>query len=404
MPRPEPGDEPFVPQTYRGDSFTAVGGLPVAVPIWRQSRFIAIGIVVLVVLALALVITLRMRAGSHVTADPRAAMPLVSVKAPGQSTITSLVSFTGGIVARYDMPIGVEGDGGRISAVLVESGDRVVQGQVLARLDPSVVSAQVANLQAAVEQSKAEAVLAEADYQRAAAVANSVGALSKEEVDKRRSVVATSAARVKSAQAQLAEAQARFGRTDIRAPSAGLVLTRTAEVGQTAMAGGATLFRLARGGEIEMRAQAAEQDLPRLKVGQAVDVYLTGVPTPFHGTVRLVSAVIDPMTRLGEVRVALPQHPDLRPGAFARGDVKVGSDSRPIVPQTAVLADGTTNFVYVIGGGDKVTRRAVKVGGTQPQGIVISDGLDGTESVVTSAGAFLHEGEQVRVAGKEGSP
>jgi HlyD family secretion protein len=404
MQRPEPGDEPFVP-AYRGDSFTAVAAPPaVATPIWRRSRFIGVGIVVLVVLAAALVITLRMRAASHAAVDPRAAMPLVSVKAPGRSTITSLVSFTGGIVARYDMPIGVEGDGGRISAVLVESGDRVVAGQVLARLDPSVVSAQVANLQAAVEQSKAEAVLAEADYQRAVGVANSVGALSKEEVDKRRSVVATSAARVKSAQAQLAEAQARFGRTDIRAPSAGLVLTRTAEVGQTAMAGGATLFRLARGGEVEMRAQAAEQDLPRLKVGQTVEVYLTGIPTPFNGTVRLVSAVIDPQTRLGEVRVALPQHPDLRPGAFARGDVNVGSDTRPIVPQTAVLADGATNFVYVVGDGDKVTRRPVKVGGTQPQGIVISDGLDGTESIVTSAGAFLHEGEQVRVAGKEGTP
>ena len=403
VPRPEPGDEPFVPQTYRGDSFGAVGGLPLAMPIWRQPRFIGIGVVALVVIAVATVIALRMRAGSHAAADPRAAMPLVSVKAPGQSTITALVSFTGGIVARYDMPIGVEGDGGRISAVLVESGDHVVAGQVLARLDPSVVSAQVANLQAAVEQSKAEAVLAEADYQRAVGVANSVGALSKEEVDKRRSVVATSAARVKSAQAQLAEAQARFGRTDIRAPSAGIVLTRTAEVGQTAMAGGATLFRLARGGEIEMRAQTAEQDLPRLKVGQTVEVYLTGIPTPFHGTVRLVSAVIDPMTRLGEVRVTLPQHPDLRPGAFARGDVKVGSQTRPIVPQTAVLADGTTNFVYVVGNGDKVMRRTVKVGGTQPQGIVISDGLDGTEAIVTSAGAFLHEGEQVRVAGQGGT-
>jgi RND family efflux transporter MFP subunit len=352
-----------------------------------------------VVLVVVGIIVSHLRKGAAAdAADATGSAPLVTVRTPGRSTIATQVCFTGGIVARYDMPIGVEGDGGRISAVLVESGDRVKQGQVLARLDASVVSAQVANLKAAVEQSRAEAVLAEADYRRAATVADSVGALSKEEVDKRRSVVATTAARVKSAEAQLAEAEARFGRTDIRAPANGIVLTRTAEVGQTAMAGGATLFRLARDGEVEMRAVAAEQDLPRLKVGQSADVYITGVTTPFHGVVRLVSAVIDPATRLGEVRVSLQQAPDLRPGAFARGDVKIGSESRPIVPQTAVLADGATNFVYVVGKGNHVERRTVKLAGTQPQGIVISDGLDGSETIVASAGAFLHEGEVVRIS------
>jgi HlyD family secretion protein len=405
LARPDPGDEPYTTPAHGGGSFAPALPPPTALPFWRQPRVIAVAAVLLAVLIAAAVITSRMRAAGHAgAAEGNDAAPLVTVRAPGRTSITTMVSFTGGIVARYDMPIGVEGEGGRISEVLVESGDRVRRGQVLARLNPAVVNAQVANLKAAVEQSRAEAVLAEADYQRAAAVASSVGALSKEEVDKRHSVVATSAAKVKSAEAQLAEAQARLGRTDISAPSDGIVLTRTAEVGQTAMAGGATLFRLARGGEVEMRALAAEQDLPRLKVGQDAEVYLTGIATPFHGTVRLVGAVIDPTTRLGEVRVSLQQHPDLRPGAFARGDVKVGSDLLPVVPQTAVLVDGSSNFVYVVGKDGHVIRRPVKIAGTQPQGIVIASGLDGSEPIVTSAGAFLHEGEQVRVADAKGSP
>jgi len=371
---------------------------------WQRAHFIAVGVVALIVLVVVGVLVAQMRGGKSAAGDANDQAPLVTVKAPGVTTVNATISFTGGIVARYDEPIGVEGEGGRISEVLVESGDRVHRGQVLARLDPAVISAQVANLKAALEQSRAEAVLAEADYQRAAAVANSVGALSKEEVDKRRSVVATSAAKVKSAEAQLAEAEARLGRTDIRAPADGIVLTRSAEVGQSVVAGGATLFRLARGGEIEMRALAAEQDLPRLKVGQEADVYLTGIATAFHGKVRLVSAVIDPMTRLGEVRVSLQQHPDLRPGAFARGDVRVGSAKLPIVPQTAVLVDGSTNFVYVIGKDRRAIRRNIKIAGTQPQGIVVSDGLDGSEPIVSSAGAFLHEGEQVRIAGETNPP
>ena len=404
-PRPDLGDAPHSTPPFSGESYAGAAAPVQETPFFRRTHVIAAGIVGLLAVILAIVIVMHVRAANLANvADPTDGVPLVTASAPGRSTINALVTFTGGIVARYDQPIGVEGDGGRVSEVLVESGDRVSRGQVLARLDTAVVSAQVANLRAAVEQTRAEAVLAEADYRRAAAVADSVGALSKEEVDKRHSVVATSAARVKSAEAQLAEAEARLGRTSLRAPADGIVLTRTAEVGQTAMPGGAALFRLARGGEVEMRAQVAERDLPRLKIGQNADVFLTGIATPFHGTVRLVSAVIDPQTRLGEMRIALEQRPDLRPGAFARGEVNVGSEVRPVVAQTAVLSDGPTNFVYIVGADKRVVRRPIKVSGTQPQGIVIGEGIDGTESVVTSAGAFLHEGQLVRLADAKAKP
>jgi HlyD family secretion protein len=348
---------------------------------------------------------LVMRGGAKPAAPTAAeAAPLVTALPPGRSAFTMTVSFTGAIVARYDMPIGVDSDAGRISAVLVEVGDHVRAGQALARLDTSVVAPQVASLRAALEQSRAEAALAEADYRRAAAIAGSVGALSKEEVDKRHSQVATTAARVKAAEAQLAEAEARLGRTEIRAPADGIVLTRSAEVGQAVTPGGAALFRLGRGGEVEMRAQAAEQDLPRLKVGQTAEVRVTGVATGFAGKVRLLPAVIDPQTRLGEIRVSLPKDPNLRPGAFARGEVKVGSDDRPIVAQTALLSDSRGSYVLVVGPDDHVARRDVRVGGAQPTGIVIAAGLDGTERVVTTAGAFLHEGELVKVAPPKDAP
>ncbi|HUO95636.1 MAG TPA: efflux RND transporter periplasmic adaptor subunit [Steroidobacteraceae bacterium] len=361
----------------------------------RRGYLIAAAIVLVGVVALVALT----RGGNKVAAqNPADAAPLVTALPAGRSPYTMTVSFTGAIVARYDMPIGVDVDAGRIAAILVEVGDHVRQGQVLARLDTSVIAPQVASLRAALEQNKAEAKLAEADYRRAAAIAGSVGALSKEEVDKRQSTVATSAARVKAAEAQLAEAEARLGRTAIRAPADGVVLTRTAEVGQAVMPGSGPLFRLARGGDIEMRAQVAEQDLPRLKVGQTAEVRVTGVATPFTGKLRLLAAVIDPQTRLGEVRVTLPHDPNLRPGAFARGEARVGSDVRPIVPQTALLSDTRGSYVLIVPEDGHVQRREVHVGGAQPTGIVIDRGLDGNERVVTTAGAFLHEGEFVRVA------
>ena len=178
----------------------------------------------------------------------------------GRSAVPTTVSIIGTIAARYDTPIGVEGDGGRVAAIYVEAGDHVKRGQVLARLDVSVLQPQVANLQAALELSRAEADLAAAEYRRALAVGAS-GALSAEETERRRSNSVTAAAKVKVAAAQLAEAQARLARAEVRAPADGIILTRSVEVGQTATPGGGALFRMAEGGEVELRGQVAEQDL-----------------------------------------------------------------------------------------------------------------------------------------------
>ncbi|HEY8053488.1 MAG TPA: efflux RND transporter periplasmic adaptor subunit, partial [Steroidobacteraceae bacterium] len=200
------------------------------------------------------------------------------------------------------------------------------------------------------------------------------------------------------AAAQLAESEARLRRTRITAPIDGVVLTRKAEVGQIANPGGEALFRVASGGEVEMRGQLAEQDLAQVKVGDAATVYLTGLPRAFTGHVRLLGAIIDPQTRLGEIRIALTPDPALRPGAFARGSVVIGKAQRPVVPQTAVLADTTGSYVFIVNAQGKAERRAVHTADTGDDGIVIASGIVGTERVVTTAGGFLRDGEPVQVA------
>ncbi|HSC08565.1 MAG TPA: efflux RND transporter periplasmic adaptor subunit [Steroidobacteraceae bacterium] len=324
-------------------------------------------------------------------------LPLVTVTRPEFKSVTGNVTFTGTISARYDMPIGTEGEGGRIVAVLVEAGDRVKKGQLLARLDQSVTTAQVNQLAATVDQAVAQAALSEAEYQRAKGV-EAAGALSAEEIERRRAASLTDAARAKVAAAQLAESEARLGRTQIRAPSDGIVLTRTAEVGQTAMPGGEPLFRLASGSEIEMRGQIAEQDIAAVQVGQSANVYLTGIAEPFKGKVRLLGAVIDPKTRLGDIRIQLEPHPALRPGAFARAQVRVSEAERAVLPQTAVLADAQGNYVLIVNDKDETERRAVHVADTTAEGFVIDSGLKGDERVIGTAGGFLRAGEKVRVA------
>jgi RND family efflux transporter MFP subunit len=173
------------------------------------------------------------------------------------------------------------------------------------------------------------------------------------------------------------------------------------EVGQTATPGGEALFRLSEGGEVELRGQVSEQDLPLLQIGQDVAVRLTGVTHPYPGRVRLLGAVIDPQTRLGTVRVALKPDPNLRPGAFARAEVTVSNAERTVLPQTAVLTDEKGTYVLVVNAQNKVERRAVHVSGIVGNGVSISDGVKNKEEVVATAGAFLQDGETVRPVVKE---
>jgi RND family efflux transporter MFP subunit len=363
----------------------------------NPSRLVIAGVVVVVLLiALAVARHFMKPAAPTAAAAQQGQLPLVSARAPGIQSVRSTVSFTGTIHARYDMPISAEGESGRITAVLVEAGDRVKQGQVMVRIDQSVLRPQLNRLAASLEESKAQAALSAAEYRRAEGVRAS-GALSAEEIARREAAAVTDDAKVKVAAAQLAEAEARLGKTEIRAPASGLVLTRSVEVGQTASPGGEPMFRLARDGEVEMRGQVAERDLASLSIDQAAQVYLTGVDTPFEGKVRLLGAIIDPSSRLGEIRVSLKPNSLLRPGAFARGEVVVGAAQRPVLPQTAVLSDARGTFVLIVNPENKAERRAVRVASTVPEGLVIAEGLKGDERVITTAGAFLRPGEAVKV-------
>ena len=349
------------------------------------------GIAVLVVLGLV-----RTRLAQMPASGP-SQPPLVSVVTVKALEVADVVSVTGTLAAREEAAITTEGDTGRIAAVLVDSGDRVREGQVLARLDTATVAPAVGSLQAQLEEARANSAVVEADYRRAQAVA-ATGAFSQQEIDRRRASAVAAEARVKVVAAQLNEAQARLRRTEIRAPFAGVVLTRAAEIGQLATPGGAPLFRVGRAGPMELRGNVAEQDLPRLVAAQSATVTVTGVAREFRGKVRLVGAAIDPQTRLGSVRVALDPDRDLRPGAFARGRIEVGKGLRPVLPQTSVLSDIEGNFVYVVDAQGAAQRRSVTLAQARPEGVVVAAGLSDGERVVTTAGAYLRSGEKVRLA------
>lgn len=409
---PEPGDEhvTWIGRDRAGfdrlsapDAPAALHSPPASAPqgpsLWRKWLLPAFVVIVALLIASASFMLLGRK--PHVTPlMHQEELPLVTVMTPPVKEVTASVSFTGAIAARYDMPIANEGDTARVVRVYAEAGDRVQKGQLLAKLDDSVMIPQVNRLAASLEQARAQSELSAAEYKRALGV-QAAGALSAEDIEKRRATAVTDAASVKVAAAQLAEAEARLARTRIVAPFAGIVLTRHAEVGQIASPAGEALFRVASGGEIEMRGQIAEQDLVQVQAGQAATVYLTGLSRPFQGKVRLLGAIIDPVTRLGDIRITLQPDPALRPGAFARAEVTIAKARRPVLPKTAVFSDGDSSYVFVVDAQGHATRRPVRVADTSGEGVVIAAGLTGSEHVVRTAGGFLRDGEAVKATTEE---
>jgi RND family efflux transporter MFP subunit len=281
-----------------------------------------------------------------------------------------------------------------VTRVTVDAGAWVRQGQVLATIDRSVQSQEAAQLAAQIQVSRADAALAENELDRAQALV-ARGFVSKADLDRKRAARDAAAARVRVAQAQFGASRARVGRLDIRAPTNGLVLARNIEVGQIVGSAAGALFRLAAGGEMEMRAQIPQQDIAALRAGMPASVTPIGLDRSFAGSVWQVSPVIDPQSRQGEVRIAVRYDPAIRPGGFAEARINSGTTTAPLLPQSAVLSDDKGNYVYIINGKNEVERRAIKIGSVDDEGVTIAEGLSGQEAVVLSAGPFLNPGQKV---------
>ena len=367
----------------------------------NRRRWIIVGAILI---ALALVFAYMMFSGGDDAAGADKAggpgggrsgqIPSVTVVVPGRSEVARTITASGALAARRDQPVGIAGEGGLVRAVLVDAGSWVREGQVLASIDRSVQSQTAAQLGASVQVARADAALAQNEYDRSAALV-SRGFVSKADLDRKKAARDAANARVRVAQAQLGATRAQIGRLDIRAPTSGLVLARNIEVGQIVGAGAGALFRLAKGGEMEMKAEMSQQDLALVRAGQAASVTPLGSNRSFSGSIWQVAPVINPQTRVGEVRIAIPYDPAIRPGGFAEAKIASGSTTAPMLPQSAVLSDEKGNYVYIIDSKNQVERRTIKIGEVNESGVTIAEGLSGQERVVLSAGPFLNPGQKV---------
>ena len=356
----------------------------------RRRRLLLVGLAAILVLLVAFML-LRGTGGEE--AAPQAA-PSVTYIVPGRHAVSNRVTATGSLAARVAMPVGVSGEGGEVTRVLVQPGDWVRDGQVLATIDRSVQAEQTQQMAAQIAIAEADARLAQSNLERAEKLVDR-GFVSRADIELKTATRDGAVARVRLARAQYQEMRARMGRLDVRAPAAGLVLSRDVEPGQIVSASGAALFTIARDGEMELKARLAEQDIAAMRVGMPAEITPVGGKRSYTGHIWQIAPIVDPQSRQGIARIAIPYDKALRPGGFATASILSGTVNAPELPESAVLSGETGHYVYVIGAGDKVERRSVKIGAVTDTGIAILSGLKGDEHVVLLAGAFLNPGDKV---------
>jgi HlyD family secretion protein len=303
------------------------------------------------------------------------------------------VSASGLLVTREEAAVSPEISGYRVAQVFVDEGDVVRKGQPLAALDPLLIEARLAQARAAVAEAQARAAQSASEAARVAGLDGS-GILSDEQITSRRLQAESAHASVESAKAQLRDLTVQRTRMMVRAPVGGIVLQRTVRPGDIATQAGDPMFRLARDRLVELDAELPEDALDGFVPGGVARVTLP-VGETIEGHVRFVSPRVDPHTKLGRIRIALPVNRRLRPGAFAR--VTLARPDTPIsaVPEAAVQFEASGPLVVVVDRDGRAKRMPVRTGNRAGGWIALVQGPPAGTRVALGGGAFILDGDRV---------
>jgi RND family efflux transporter MFP subunit len=278
---------------------------------------------------------------------------------------------------------------GRIAAINVREGDSVARGQVLARLDPT-------SLSAASSSARAEAERAEADLKRLEALFEK-GWVTAPRVESARAAAVAARARVDQAGFEV-------GLATIRAPASGLILRRPAEPGQIIAPGQTVLVLGEMSSGYVLRVPIADADLARVRIGQQASVTIPALgEEPLAGPVSEIGARGDDTTGTFRVEVALPGRPGLRSGQIGSARLRFGGTAPAggavTVPASAVFsARADEGFVYVYDAAtSRVKLRQVSLGPLDDNALTITAGLKPGEQVVVSGPDRLRDGREVKV-------
>lgn len=328
---------------------------------------------------------------------PGSAKPALTVTTvkPQRSELAATFAASGNIAAWQDAIIGAEVNGLRLNNVLVNVGDVVKRGQVLATFAPETVEAELAQSRASVAEAEAALAEAVANAERAKTLEAS-GALSAQHINQYATTAKTADARLAAARAVARASSVRVSHTQVLAPDSGTISARTATVGAV-VSGGQELFRMVRQNRLEWRAEVTSAELAKIQVGQKATV-TTPTGASVAGKVRVIAPTVDPQTRNVQVYVDLAPGSAARAGMFARGEFQLADSSGLTVPQQAVVVRDGFSYAFVVKADNRVTQQKIAVGRRIGDRIEVTRGLLPDAAIVAQGAGFLNDGDLVNIA------
>ena len=355
--------------------------------------------IILVILVVAAVIagTVAMRRGKPVAmaAETSRSALTVTVVKPEVRKWSERIAASGTVVAWQEAIIGAEIGGLRLADVLVNVGDRVKKGDVLARYADEMVLNGIHQQEAALDEARAKFTDADLKVQRAVKL-NESGMMSLQDRQQLETAAKTAEAQVKTAEARLEAEKLKLGYTRVRAIDDGVISSRTATVGAVSQTG-SELFRLIRRNRLEWRAELPEQQLQQIRTGQTVIFHPVDGQAGIHGTVTRIAPMLDAQSRNGTVYVELPAGKEMRAGMFVQGEFVLGMSDALTLPQKSVIMRDGYAYVFQVGRDKRVQNVKVTTGRMRGERIEITSGIAPDADIVGQGAGFLMDGDIVRV-------
>jgi membrane fusion protein (multidrug efflux system) len=336
------------------------------------------------------VLTLRLPGASKTSAQPSASQERRQQRRPAPveiaeataSVSTSEIQSIGSLMSDESVEVTTE-TAGRVKEILFEEGHRVNAGDVLVRLDDSLLLAELKDAEARLG-------LAQSTYDRSRAL-QKTGAATKQSFDE-------AVSNLQVARAAVDLARTRAAKMQIEAPFGGILGFRTVSVGAYVTAG-SKLVNLEKIDELKVGFSVPEVFLSQLSPGQRVDITVDAWPGEvYEGSVYAINPHVDINGRALQVRATLTNHDlKLRPGLLARVVVK-GKDENHVVmvPESAIVPRGGETIVFRLENG-KVFETPVKLGLRRNGEVEILHGLEAKTQVVTAGQAQLKNGGEVEI-------
>jgi multidrug efflux system membrane fusion protein len=343
------------------------------------------------------VATLGLAACSQEKTEVQDVIRPVKVVEIGQAENSRELSYSGSVRARTEMNLGFR-ISGKVTQRLVDIGQHVTSGDVLARIDPTDYELSVTGAKASLDAAERQVETVDLSRKRAEQLF-AKNFTSKSQLEQATLSYNQAVATRDAARSTLAQAQNQVVYTDLKASENGIVTSVSADVGQVVGAG-TPVMTVAVDGEKEVLIAVPEMDIAAFKPGKEVKAsFWSDDALRLDGKVREVAGSADQQSRTFAVRVSLPDDPRVLLGMTANIEASVAKKLEMVsIPLSALAEKDGQKIVWTVDrNGETVHQRPIKVAEFTADGVSVADGLKAGDVVVAAGTQFMTENLQVKL-------